>query len=281
MGKSEHCVINGAVKMRSEQKRVVIVGSGNVATSVALGLREECELVQVYSRHIENAQALASKVGCGDATDDLRRLVADADVYVVSVTDDAIGEVVASVPDNGALWLHTSGSVPVSALAGARQRCGVMWPMQSFSKSMPVSMADVHVFVEGNNEATTAQVAEFAGMLSRNVTVADSAKRKRLHVASVFACNFANHMWTLAAEVLDESGLSFDALLPLIRTTVEKLEHLRPLESQTGPAARGDEKVMRGHMELLTGDKREIYAMLSRSIRESQRKIEDNGKNRV
>ena len=85
----------------------------------------------------------------------------------------------------------------------------------------------------------------------------------------------------LAAEVLDESGLSFDALLPLIRTTVEKLEHLRPLESQTGPAARGDEKVMRGHMELLTGDKREIYAMLSRSIRESQRKTEDNGKNRV
>ena len=107
---------------------------------------------------------------------------------------------------------------------------------------------------------------ELGHLLSHHVVEADSEKRRRLHIASVFSCNFANHMWTLADEVLAEAGLPFEAMLPLIRTTVEKLDRLSPAESQTGPAARGDSQVIANHLSMLDDDKRAIYDLLSRSI---------------
>ena len=73
-------------------------------------------------------------------------------------------------------------------------------------------------------------------------------------------------MWTLASEVLDEGGLSFAAMLPLIRTTVDKLERLSPARSQTGPAIRHDQQVVDRHLAMLDGDKRDIYQMITQSI---------------
>ena len=114
-------------------------------------------------------------------------------------------------------------------------------------------------------------------MISHHVIEADSDKRRRLHVASVFSCNFANHMWTLADEVLGDAGLPFDALLPLIRTTVDKLNNLSPAKSQTGPAILHDAQVLDSHLAMLDGDKREIYRLLSDSIM-NRNPLSDNAK---
>ena len=247
-------------------KRVVIIGSGNVATSLAHGLSRQCCVAQIYSRTLSHARALADAIGCPDATDDLKKLVPDADVYILAVSDDAIAGVVSAVPDNGALWVHTSGSKPIDLFKGHRARYGVLWPMQSFSREMVVPLDEVHFFAEANNEAALDALMDLGHMLSRHVVEADSSQRLQLHVASVFSCNFANHMWTLAHEVLDEAGLPFEAMLPLIRTTVDKLDRLSPAQSQTGPAVRHDLKVVANHLAMLDGDKREIYDLLSQSI---------------
>lgn len=252
--------------MKKMIKRAVIIGSGNVATSLAHGLSACCEVSQIYSRRLANAQALADAVGCQSATNDLAALISDADAYVIAVRDDVIADVIAAVPDNGALWVHTSGSKGIDLFEGRRIRCGVLWPMQSFSRELVVPLDDVHFFAEGNSEAAQRDVLALAQLLSRHVHVADSTKRRQLHVASVFSCNFANHMWALADEVLREAGLPFEAMLPLIRTTVEKLDRLSPAESQTGPAARGDSQVIANHLSMLDDDKRAIYDLLSRSI---------------
>lgn len=247
-------------------KRVVIIGSGNVATSLAHGLVARCEVAQIYSRQLAHAQTLADAVGCPNATDDLMALLPDADAYIIAVRDDAIADVVAATPDNGALWVHTSGSKSIDLFAGHRTRYGVLWPMQSFSREMVVPLDDVHFFAEANNEAAREDLMALGHLLSAHVVEADSEKRLRLHVASVFSCNFANHMWTLADDVLTDANLPFEALLPLIRTTVEKLERLSPAQSQTGPAVRHDKKVIASHLSMLDGDKREIYDLLTQSI---------------
>ena len=247
-------------------KRVVIIGSGNVATSLAHGLAAHGEVAQIYSRQLAHAQELATAIGCPDYTDDLNNLVPDADAYIIAVRDDVIADVIAAVPDNGALWIHTSGSKTIDLFAGRRSRYGVLWPMQSFTREMVVSLDDVHFFVEANNEAAMNDLLELGRMLSHHVIEADSDRRRQLHVASVFSCNFANHMWTLAKEVLDEGGLPFDALKPLIRTTVDKLDKLSPAQSQTGPAIRHDKQVIDSHLAMLDGDKHDIYDQLSQSI---------------
>ena len=247
-------------------KRVVIIGSGNVATSLAHGLAAHGEVAQIYSRQLAHAQELATAIGCPDYTDDLNNLVPDADAYIIAVRDDVIADVIAAVPDNGALWIHTSGSKTIDLFAGRRSRYGVLWPMQSFTREMVVSLDDVHFFVEANNEAAMNDLLELGRMLSHHVIEADSNRRLQLHVASVFSCNFANLMWTLAKEVLDEGGLPFDALKPLIRTTVDKLDKLSPAQSQTGPAIRHDKQVIDSHLAMLNGDKHDIYDLLSQSI---------------
>ena len=245
---------------------IVLLGAGNVATSLAPALSRVGHVVQVYSRTLRHAQELASTLPGAQPVDNLTLLKADAHVYVLAVSDDAIASLVSAVPDNGAVWLHTSGSTPITVFAGRRARYGVIYPMQSFTKAMPANMSEVHFFVEGSDPHITAEISEFARLMSSHVQVADSEKRKNLHVAAVFACNFANHMWTLSAEVLEEAGMDFDAMKPLIKTTVEKLAHLSPAESQTGPAQRGDKGIVKSHLAMLSGDKREIYKMLSESI---------------
>ena len=246
--------------------RVVIIGSGNVATSLAHGLTTQCEVAQIYSRRLSHAKLLAEAVGCPESTDDLHALVDDADAYIIAVSDDAIADVIAATTDNGALWVHTSGSKPIDLFAGHRSRYGVLWPMQSFTREMIAPLDEVHFFAEGNNESTLHDVMALGALLSRHVTAADRARRRWQHVAAVFSCNFANHPWTLADEVLTAQGLPFDAMKPLIRTTVDKLDHLSPTRSQTGPAARHDIKVIDDHLSLLDGDKREIYRQLTQSI---------------
>lgn len=249
------------------KRRVVIIGSGNVATSFALILKDKCELVQIYSRTLTNAKALAQQVGC-EAIGDLKNLALDADVYIVSVKDDAITSVVDAVPDNCALWLHTSGSTPIDVFQNKRSRYGVLYPMQSFSKSHPANMSEVHIFIEGCDSETCKEIKAIASLMTKNVHETASAEREKLHIAAVFACNFTNHMFTLSSEVLDEAGIPFDAMLPLIKTTIAKLDNITPQESQTGPAARGDMKIMQKHIKSLHDDKKEIYKLISQSIME-------------
>ena len=245
--------------------RVVLIGSGNVATSLALALNGKCHLVQVYSRSMASAEALASRVGA-QATNDLSQIVTDADIYVISVVDDAITRVLEACPARGGLWVHTSGSTSIDVFKGKRTRYGVLYPMQSFSKSCPARMHEVHIFIEGCDSCATQEVKELAMLLTNNVHEITSTERERLHVAAVFACNFANHMFTLSSEVLDEAGIPFDAMLPLIKTTIAKLDNLTPTQSQTGPAARGDVNVIERHLQSLSGDKHDIYRLLSQSI---------------
>ena len=263
------------VILHDKMKRVVIIGSGNVATSLAHGLAARSDVVQIYSRTLAHARALGDAVGCVDVTDDLQHLVPDADIYIIAVRDDASADVIAGTPDNGALWIHTSGSKPIDLFAGHRARYGVMWPMQSFSRELVASLDEVHFFIEASDDSSLSELMALGRMLSSHVIIADSDKRRWMHIASVFSCNFANHMWTLAHEVLDNQGLPFDALRPLIRTTVDKLDRLSPQLSQTGPAIRHDTQVVESHLALLDGDKLDIYRMLSQSIM-NRNPLDDN-----
>ena len=246
--------------------KAVIIGSGNVATNLARALTVAgVEIIQVYSHTLGNAAALAGTIGA-KATDKLGDIDDRADIYIISVKDDAIANVVESIPDNGALWVHTSGSTPIDVFHGRRKHFGVFYPMQSFSKQIETDFADVPFFIEADSDDTEHAITSVARTLSRRVFKATSEQRRRLHIAAVFACNFANHLWAIADDVLGEAGLPFDVMLPLIRTTVDKLNRLTPAESQTGPAMRRDSKIMQSHIDMLDDDKKLIYTILSDDI---------------
>lgn len=245
--------------------RIVLVGAGNMATAIAMALVNAGNApVAVWSRTAESARMLADRVGtewCCDI-----EALPQADVVIISIVDSALREIAAKVAAKypNAIILHTAGSVPMSALheCGAK-RYGVLYPMQTVNKNNVVPLEDVTTFVEGCDEAVAAQVEALARTISNKVVYATSEQRCYLHVAAVFACNFSNAVYNMAAELLEKHGLPFEAMLPLIDEAARKVHRMSPTQAQTGPARRGDENVMNAHKAMLDDELSEIYSLLS------------------
>ena len=237
-----------------------------MATHMAKALHKNGHKIDaVWSRTIESAQRLARVVD-SSPVNDISVLPTDADAYIIAVKDSALQEVIAKATKGreGSLFLHTAGSMPLSVFEGYAKNGGVFYPMQTFSMEREVDFRAIPLFIEGAD----ARIRQLAESISEHVYELSSDDRKYLHLAAVFACNFANHCYTLAAEVLEKKGLPFDVMLPLVDETARKVHELHPKEAQTGPAIRGDKNVMAAQAALLDSRMQAIYKLMSESIQE-------------
>ena len=257
----------------ADNKRIVLIGAGNVATHLGLALkRNGHEIMQIYSRTEVSASALSERLGAPFTTS-MDEVFPGADIYVVSVKDAVLQDLLPSVVKGrkGALFVHTAGSIPMDVWKGVTNSYGGLYPMQTFSKSREVDFNTVSFFVEALEKDDLQMLVDLASSLTPKVYKATSEQRMSLHVAAVFACNFTNHMYALSAGLLEKYGMPFDAMLPLIDETARKVHGLAPREAQTGPAVRRDENVMGKHAAMLADEPRlqELYRMISQSIQES------------
>lgn len=249
--------------------KIVAIGAGNVASHIIPALEGSGagEVVQVYSHTIQSASALASRLWRAEPVADTSDVIPNADIYVVSLADHAAPAVLAALKPNNALWVHTSGSLPVEALGSLSRSTGVFYPLQTFSKKVDVDLAKVPLFIEGSSPGVEARIREMGERIFENVYHADSALRKKMHVAAVFACNFANHLWAISDDLLRKEGLDISVLHPLLNETLRKaMTGGSPADGQTGPAVRGDLEVIRAHESMLDADLAHLYDVLSRSI---------------
>ena len=261
---------------------LVFIGAGRLATQLAQALYSKNHHIRaVYSRTMASAQALAEKVGAG-ATDDIATLpvVGDlqspVDAIIMAVKDDAIPSLAAQLTVVGDASnrcnlscpvFHTAGSFPAATL-GSVAHYGVIYPMQTFSKERQVDFSRIPFFIEASDDDTLSVAHSIATSLSSHVMVLDSERRRQLHLAAVFACNFANHCYTLAADILERNGLDFSIMQPLIEETSAKVASMHPREAQTGPAIRYDKTVINRQSEMLANEPltRQIYELMSESI---------------
>ncbi len=253
--------------------KVVFIGAGNLATNLGKALfRAGHEIVQVYSRTEESARALADVLKCVYTTD-LLEVVRSADIFIISVKDSALPAVASSLQTGreGQFFVHTAGSMPMDTLPF--ERCGVFYPMQTFSKNKEVDFSVIPCFVEAKDDNDLQLLKTLALTISDTVYELDSENRKYLHLAAVFCCNFANHCFGLGARLLQEhDNVPFSVMLPLIDETAAKLYSMSPREAQTGPAVRWDTNVMDKQLQLLADapDMQKIYELFSKSIHDDQ-----------
>ena len=232
--------------------KIALIGRGRVATHLGKALLQAGhKVVSVNSRT-------------------LAELPQDADAYIIAVKDSALQEVISKVTKGreSSLFLHTAGSMPLSVFDGYTQHGGVLYPMQTFSMEREVDFREIPLFIEASDAESLQQIRALADGISQHVYELSTADRRYLHLAAVFACNFVNHCYTLAADVLAQKGLPFDVMLPLVDETARKVHELSPKAAQTGPAIRGDQNVMKAQAALLDTPERTIYELLSKSIQE-------------
>jgi len=248
--------------------RITLIGSGNVATHLGAAFKNAGHrIVQVYSRSTQNAALLAYHIGA-EAIDDLNNIDASTDIFIVSVSDDAIPHIAQELAKHNKLIAHTSGATDLYNILAFTDHAGVLYPLQTFSKTKEVNFLTVPLCIEGNNEIITKTLKELAQTISNNVYEIDSTQRKTLHLAAVFACNFPNYLYHVAQEILADQRIDFNLIRPLILETAEKVQTNLPANVQTGPAIRNDQKTMDAHLALLQYEPawEQLYKLLSQGI---------------
>lgn len=250
--------------------KIVIVGSGRIAWHLGKRLKAKgLPVAQVVSRTAEHAESLAETLGAR-WTSDWAEVLPDADWLLIAVRDDAIDEVAAAiaryVPD--ALATHTSGATPGTVLKPFFKRYGVFYPLQSFSYDRTPVWSKIPFCVDAQSNEDILFLKKVAKTIGNLVYRVNDEQRSTLHVAAVFANNFANHCFTIAEKLLEEKDLPFEMLHPLMEETLAKALLDSPARMQTGPAVRGDEDTVKRHLKLLSNhpDWQALYEKLTLDI---------------
>ena len=250
--------------------KISIIGTGNVGWHLAFELEEAGHtLVEVYSRDLQKAKNIASKLYDAKATDSLNFSRSKAEVFIIAVPDDVIASIASQIilPSN-AVIAHTSGTRNIMELESVTQSKGVFYPLQTFTKFKKVDWSMVPICVEATDEQTDQILTKIAESLSKFVYFLDAVQRKRLHLAAVFACNFTNHLLRISKEALATHDIPFEILKPLIIETVDKALINGPENSQTGPAVRKDIQTIQKHIDdlIFEPQKQDIYRLMTKSI---------------
>jgi predicted short-subunit dehydrogenase-like oxidoreductase (DUF2520 family) len=245
-----------------------LIGAGNLATQLSKAFKSKgFTITQVYSRTEKSAKYLANSL-TADYTISAHEIDKNADIYFVALKDQIVDEVLSKIDFENKLVVHCSGSLSLSSLERYSENIGVFYPLQTFSKSRDIDFGEIPICIESNSNKNEKLLLQIAGELSDSVFVMNSEERKLLHVSAVFACNFVNHFYTIAADILKSKNIPFEVLKPLILETAKKIQELEPEKAQTGPAVRFDENTMNSHLNKLKefGEYQQLYKLISKSI---------------
>jgi len=246
--------------------KIVLLGAGNVGTHLyrALHNKEGLQLIQWYNRSLNNLEKESVPFA---VTQNLNDII-EADLYIISVSDSVIPEISKALEGKKGIIAHTAGSISMEVL-GAHENHGIFYPLQTFSKQKEVDFNQIPLCLEANQQENLNLLKKVAQAIGGPVHLIDSAQRKALHVAAVFVNNFTNHLYTIGEELCKAHKVPFSVLQPLIAETADKMKHLPPSLAQTGPAARGDQKILEDHLQYLTKESHQkIYQLISASIQQ-------------
>ena len=248
--------------------RIALAGAGNVASHLAMGLKQHGFLISgVWSRSIDNARALADKCRARVCTD-VSELCLGSDLIIIAVPDKNIEDIAKTLACFDGIIAHTAGSVGMDVLQSGANQYGVFYPLQTFSKDIAVELQHVPFFIEASSEEVMSSLKTLAAKLSDKVYEADSHQRLLLHVAAVFTGNYSNLMYAIGNEILLSSSIPQEVLHPLITETARKAVAANPQDTQTGPARRHDTSTIEKHIKALSSmpEYATLYKLLANLI---------------
>lgn len=247
---------------------ISIMGAGNAATVLGkIFKKHNHKINEIIGRNKIAVRHLAKELSAKPCFE-LNQFNKNSDIYIIAVKDDAVAAVSAQINLDEQPVLHTSGSLPIEVLAKASKNFGVLYPVQSLRKELNYNPL-IPFLIDGNSDFTKKIILKLASSVSENVISADNKTRLQYHLAAIVVSNFTNHLLALAKEYCDSNNTDFNLLLPLIEETVNRLHYHEPSAMQTGPAARGDEEIIRRHLHLLhaSPELKKVYELMSESIK--------------
>ena len=215
--------------------QIAVVGRGRLGSSVAARLTERGLLVDGES----------------------------ADLVLLCVPDRVIQERAGTIPI-GPWVAHMSGAVPLAALAPHSQRFG-LHPLQTFTRSGSAAQLDGSwAAVTGESDQARERSRWLAAALGVQPFDLDEDRRALYHAGATMASNFLVTLYRAATQLVETAGVPPDALLPLMRRTIDNGFEL------TGPIARGDWETVDAHLTAIqryAPEVEELYRAMARATR--------------
>ncbi|MEZ4938430.1 MAG: DUF2520 domain-containing protein [Crocinitomicaceae bacterium] len=247
---------------------VCIIGTGNMAENLIRAFKTAGISVEgLYGRNQEkrNSLCLIYQLNPIENFKDIPK----ESLVVLAVSDQAIQEVSANLNKNLKV-VHTSGSVAIDAIK-VEQR-GVFYPLQTMTSNRKIDFFQVPVLIEAQHQDFLLELKMLGIRMTDKVREVSSEQRKKIHLAAVILNNFMTELVKLSGDYMQKIGEDNSLLTPLLKETVGKIEEIGADNALTGPAKRGDINTITSHLEMLEGDLKEVYQLMSNII------LKENGK---
>jgi predicted short-subunit dehydrogenase-like oxidoreductase (DUF2520 family) len=169
---------------------------------------------------------------------------APADLVLLCVPDAAIATVARAMPA-GPWMAHVSGATPLGALDPHASRFG-MHPLQTFTRARgPEQLDGAWAAITGETDDARERGRWLAAELGLRPFDLAEDRRVLYHAGAAIASNYLVTLYQSAARALELAGAPPEALLPLMRRTIENGFEL------TGPISRGDWTTVESHLEAI------------------------------
>lgn len=193
---------------------------------------------------------------------DMADLARESELLLVAVSDRAIQDVAASIPETEALVFHASGAL-LSVRGGFS-----LHPLKALPPvGVPSDLEHTLLVFEGDHRRTGKLIAAAVG--ARFCEVAPEQKAL-YHAAAVFGANYVAAALEIAQRLMNRSGVdnAREDLAALASSAIENWRLHTDAKRFTGPAARGDGEVLQRHLEALRDEPQvaQLYELLAAQI---------------
>jgi len=241
--------------------RIGFIGAGTVGTALAVRLFQKgCSIAAISSRSLSSAQRLANLVSGCQVYSTAQEVANGADLIFITTPDDVIAKIASEVRwRSGQGVVHCSGAHSVDILEAARQfgaNVGSFHPLQTFATvNQAIENLPGSTFALEAEEPLLSQLKELASLLNGRWVELKPGEKVLYHTAAIFVSNYPVTLVKLALDLWQAFGVpakeATQALLPLLRGTVNNIENIGLPNCLTGPISRGDLGTIRRHLATL------------------------------
>ena len=245
--------------MRAKTLKIGFIGTGTVANALAIGLSNKgYPVVAVSSRSRESAQKLARFISGCKALPNKQKVADNADLIFITTPDDVIASVAAElIWRSGQSVVHCSGADSTDILEPARKGgalVGVFHPLQTFASQKQENLPGITFTLEAEEPLLTI-LKKMATTLGGHWIEIKAGDKVIYHTAAVFACNYLITLVKMATDLWQSFNIppeqATQALLPLLRGTINNIDAIGIPQCLTGPIARGDAGTIKKHLSAL------------------------------
>lgn len=232
-------------------------------------------IVGFYSINKESIQETINLIGCKSYTD-LNQLVSLCDIVFITTKDDKIAMIWEQIDKKllaNKLICHCSGLLTSDIFKSNPGYSASCHPMSSFNdKNMDIlNLQNVNFAVEGSTQGL--KILKQIFFITNNAFILlDKNKKIQYHIACVTMTSFYIGLLSFAKNlfkdaIIEENVQSNKLLTDFTAGIIQKIVNGQSTNNiVTGPLVRGDINTLNQHLNVLQGEDKLLYQLLSKQI---------------